>query len=72
MISGGMAKVAANTTEEAMAKAALFKKHPSFENFPTGHGFYVARLDIDGLWLINFYGGAAIINPVDYFRAAID
>jgi hypothetical protein len=71
VISGGMAKVAANTTEEAKAKAALFKKHPSFENFPTGHGFYVARLDIDGLWLINFFGGAAIINPEDYFRAAI-
>jgi len=70
VLSGVMSKVAANTTEEAAAKAALFDKHPSFANLPSGHGFYVTKLAIDGLWLIDIYGGAAIIDPKDYFEAA--
>ena len=32
-------------------------------------GFYVAKLALDGIWLIDFFGGAAIIEPHDYFGA---
>ena len=37
---------------------------------PAGHGFYVAKLKLTGLWLIDRYGGAATISPTDYFAAA--
>ena len=69
VLSGTVVKVAAGSAEETAAKAALFSRHPSFKAFPPGHGFFVAKLAIDGLWLIDFYGGAAIIAPADYFAA---
>ena len=37
---------------------------------PAGHGFFVAKLKLTGLWLIDRYGGAATISPTDYFSAA--
>jgi len=37
--------------------------------YPPGHDFFVAKLDIDGIWLIDFYGGAANIAPEDYYAA---
>ena len=67
VLSGNLSKVAGGSAEETSAMAALFAKHPSFKNFPPGHAFYVAKLDIDGLWLIDTDGGAANPDPADYF-----
>jgi len=68
-LSGTVSKLVANSTEEVSAKAALVARHPSFKDYPAGHDFFVAKLTIDGVWLIAMYGGAAIISPTDYFNA---
>jgi len=70
VLSGELVRVASNSTEEKTANAALFKKHPSFAKYPKDHAFFTARLKIDGVWLIDFYGGAAIIEPKQYFAAS--
>ena len=67
VFTGQFAKVAAGSTEEASAKKALFAKHPSFANYPPGHSFFVGKMELSGIWLIDFYGGASIISPADYF-----
>ena len=41
----------------------------SFRDYPTSHDFFVGKLEIDGLWLIDMFGGAAIIKPAEYFAA---
>ena len=41
----------------------------SFKDYPTSHDFFVGKLEIDGLWLIDMFGGAAIIKPAEYFAA---
>ena len=69
VLSGNISKVAVGSAEETAAKKALVARHPSFANYPAGHSFYVAKLDLDGIWLIDFFGGAAIIKPSDYFGA---
>ena len=69
VLSGLVSQVAAGSDEETKAKAALFERHPSLKNYPSGHDFFVAKLSIDGLWLIDAYGGAADIKPADYFNA---
>ena len=71
VLTGKFVNVAAGSPEEKTSKAALFARHPSFAHFPPGHSFYVVRLDLDGLWLIDAYGGAAIITPSDYFSANV-
>jgi len=77
VLSGELSQVKAGSQEEDSAKAALFTRHPSFKKYPDDHHFYVAKLNVDGIWLIDFYGGAAIISPKDYFAtnstsAAVD
>jgi len=69
VISGNYVKLDEKSEEGKMAKKALFKRHPSFRLYPPGHDFFVAKLDIDGIWLIDFYGGAANIAPEDYYAA---
>merc|ERR1712217_776296 len=71
VLSGTMVKLEANSTEDKTAREALFKRHPSFSQYPPSHDFFVAKMEIDGVWLIDFYGGAAIIPPAEYFGAAI-
>merc|ERR1711957_821840 len=68
VFSGAVSKVAFGSDEETNAKAALFARHPSFKQFPAGHSFYVTKLAIDGIWLIDIFGGAAVICPSDYFK----
>jgi len=72
VLGGSIVKLAAESTEEKKGRAALFAKHPSFANYPPGHDFFVAKLDIETVWLIDAYGGAAIISPKDYFAASPD
>lgn len=69
VLSGIISQLAAGSPEEASAKAALFARHPSFKNYPSGHDFFVAKLAVDGIWLIAEYGGAISVDPVEYFKA---
>merc|ERR1719168_542747 len=68
VLSGSVVNVS-GTPEEAAGKAALFERHPSFKNYPASHDFFVAKLNVDGVWLIDIYGGAANVAPKDYFAA---
>lgn len=69
VMSGNLVKVETNTTEEASAKDALFAKHPSFAQYPPGHDFFVAKLELDGIWILDFIGGGKVVTPEDYFKA---
>jgi hypothetical protein len=66
VLSGSLAKVAAGSDEETAAKKALFAKHPSFKMYPPGHAFYVVKMEVDGVWLIDAYGGAATPSAKEY------
>jgi len=69
VISGNVTKVAAGSSEETTAKAALFARHPSFKQYPASHDFFIAKLDMEGLWLIDMFGGAALLSPEEYLAA---
>jgi len=67
----------ANVTDFDAAAAALRDRHPAMadwgcfdpdDNF-NGHDFFLAKLTVDHAWLINIYGGAAVLTPDDYFNA---
>jgi len=67
----------ANTTDFDAAAAALSQKHAAMadwgcfdpsNNF-NGHDFFLAKLTVEHAWLIDVYGGAAVIDPDDYFNA---
>lgn len=76
VISGTFANVTA--TEYSDAVSALNTTHPVMSGWgcfggntgPEGHGFFVAKLQVSQVWMINMYGGASVLSPDDYFSAS--
>ncbi|XP_072180376.1 protein CREG1-like [Diadema setosum] len=58
-----------DSTEKAFAKNALFSRHPLMPSWPSSHDFRIIKLDIDVLWIIDFYGGGTFISVQDYYNA---
>jgi len=65
-LSGKMLNVT-ESKEHATAKAALFDIHPGMKSWPADHNWAVYKLDIEKIWLIDFFGGPADVTPKDYF-----
>ncbi|CAH0399131.1 unnamed protein product [Chilo suppressalis] len=66
ILSGKMRKVKEGTPEYTFAKAALFERHPAFANFPPDHNWFVAKLKIAQIAMIDWFGGAKYIPVRDY------
>jgi len=66
VLSGDFARLDPIDDEHDSAQAALFDRHPSFKLMPPDHGFFVGKLNIDAIWLIDFYGGATIMDVSEY------
>ncbi|XP_026744375.1 protein CREG1 isoform X1 [Trichoplusia ni] len=66
MLSGKMKKLKVNTPEYNFAKAALFERHPAMADFPPDHDWFVAKLKIALIAMVDWYGGAKYIPVRDY------
>ncbi|XP_059053480.1 protein CREG1 [Achroia grisella] len=66
MLTGKMKKVREGTPEYTFAKAALFERHPAMADFPTDHNWFVAKLKIAQIAMIDWFGGAKYIPVKDY------
>lgn len=67
-LSGELVKVT-DKDENATALAALYKKHPAMKSWPSDHNWYITKLNIEHIWLIDFFGGAADIPLANYTAA---
>ncbi|XP_078607711.1 protein CREG1-like [Branchiostoma floridae x Branchiostoma japonicum] len=57
--------------EMDFAKNSLFSRHPimaEWYNMPD-HQFYIAKMDIDEVFVLDFFGGGHSVSPQDYFKA---
>ncbi|KAG7309994.1 hypothetical protein JYU34_004517 [Plutella xylostella] len=66
MLSGKMKRVKEGTPEYIFAKAALFERHPSMADFPPDHNWFVAKLKIVQIAMVDWFGGAKYIPVRDY------
>jgi len=55
--------------EAEFAKEALFSRHPAMEGWPPGHEWSFAKMDIEDIMLLDFYGGVKHIDIKEYFKA---
>jgi len=62
------------------AARALAARHPIMTDWgcfggenkgPSDHDFFLATLQVENIWLINIYGGAAVIDAHDYFNTTV-
>ncbi|OWR47604.1 CREG1 protein [Danaus plexippus plexippus] len=60
------AKVKENTPEYTFAKAALFERHPDMANFPPDHNWFVAKMKIAQIAMVDWFGGAKYVPVKDY------
>jgi len=67
-LSGQMVNVS-DKDEYAKARAALFKRHPPMKSWPSDHGWMIFKLQIENLWLIDFFGGAIDVPLANYSAA---
>eukprot|EP00979_Chaetoceros_neogracilis_P001866 scaffold341_cov235-Chaetoceros_neogracile.AAC.6 len=70
-MSGRLIKVVAKEEIET-AKHALFSKHPSMKEWYSdddmGHDFNFWKLELGEIWLVDFFGGAALIDLESWKR----
>ncbi|KAJ4826437.1 hypothetical protein Tsubulata_013630 [Turnera subulata] len=65
----GKLKVLKEGSEEAeFAKIALFTKHPEMKGWPKSHNFQFFKLDIEDLFLINWFGGPKPLTVEEYLH----
>ncbi len=62
--------------EVEVAKTAMFSRHPVMKTWYTGdtedmHQFGFWKLDLEEIWLVDFFGGAALIN-IDAWNRGTD
>jgi len=71
-LTGTMVVLDEASDEYVFAKDAFFERHTSMKNWPTEHGWIIGKIDIQDVWLIDFFGGATIMDPKDYYAADKD
>ncbi|XP_019871608.1 protein CREG1 [Aethina tumida] len=69
MMSGRLVKIPQSSEEYMFGKQALFDKHPSMKDWPTNHNFYVAKIDLEQIEVLDFFGGIKHVTIDDYFKA---
>lgn len=52
--------------EYESAKSALFNRHPSMSYWPNDHEWIIAKIEIEDLWFIDYFGGASILSVDEY------
>lgn len=68
VMSGKWVVVDPNMDTFSWAQESLFERHPIMADWPTDHGWQIARIEIDDLWFLDFFGGAYQLNVDDYLQ----
>ncbi|XP_005398282.1 PREDICTED: protein CREG1 isoform X2 [Chinchilla lanigera] len=69
MLSGTLTKV--NETETDLAKQSLFTRHPEMKTWPSSHNWFFAKLNITNIWVLDYFGGAKIVTPEEYYNVTV-
>jgi Pyridoxamine 5'-phosphate oxidase len=70
-VSGTLEPLVAGTAEYDTMQAAFYQRHPQMQLWPADHGWVIAKLIVQDIWLIDYFGGAAILTPEQYYGAEL-
>nr|XP_043630742.1 protein CREG1 [Erigeron canadensis] len=71
-LNGKLSELDEKSEEAATARTALFAKHPEMPTWPKDHGFQVFKLDIEDIFMINYYGGPKPLTVEQYLHSEKD
>ncbi|KAI8491036.1 Cellular repressor of E1A-stimulated proteins 1 [Branchiostoma belcheri] len=68
-LSGNVVPVPEDETDFAMK--SLFSRHPIMAEWykMPDHKFYFAKMEIEDVFVLDFFGGGQSVSPEDYFKA---
>lgn len=72
MISGRAVKVQEGTDEFTFGKNAMFSRHPAAKHWLDTHNFFLCKLDIVQIAVLDYYGGPHYVTIEDYMNAVPD
>ncbi|XP_019225284.1 PREDICTED: protein CREG1 isoform X2 [Nicotiana attenuata] len=58
--------------ETSFAQTALFTKHPEMKGWPKGHNFQIFKIEIEEIFMINWFGGPKPLTVDQYLQAKMD
>ncbi|PIA62254.1 hypothetical protein AQUCO_00200321v1 [Aquilegia coerulea] len=67
-LTGKLTLVTENTTEAEFAASALFSKHAEMKGWPQDHKFQFYKLDIEDIFLVNWFGGRKPMTLAQYLQ----
>ncbi len=71
-VTGEMVVLDGGDEEHTFAKQAFFERHATMKGWPSNHDWVIAKIgNLRDIWLIDFFGGASIIDPNEYFDASL-
>lgn len=65
---GALVEIKDDTEEYEFIQSSFFERHPQMKFWPTNHDWKIAKLVLKELWLIDYFGGATILTPEQYFE----
>lgn len=72
MISGEALRVPQDSEEFEFATAAMLSHHPASVNWLKTHNFFLCKLNISSICVLDWYGGPHFVTSEDYFNAELD
>ncbi|XP_020090097.1 protein CREG1 isoform X2 [Ananas comosus] len=70
-LTGKLKLVDVQSAEAEIAQSALFSKHPEMKDWPEDHNFQIFKLDIENIFLIDWFGGPKPVTPAQYLDAGM-
>ncbi|KAK7339414.1 hypothetical protein VNO77_20079 [Canavalia gladiata] len=67
-LTGKLKLVDEKSKEAEFARNSLFAKHPEMKGWPEDHNFQVFKLEIENIFLINWYGGPKSLTVEQYLH----
>ncbi|KAI4351510.1 hypothetical protein L6164_005876 [Bauhinia variegata] len=67
-LSGKLKLVDAKSKEAELARNALFAKHTEMKDWPANHNFQVFKLEIESIFLIDWFGGPKPLTVEQYLH----
>jgi hypothetical protein len=67
----GRLEIIQEPDELEFATQALFQRHSSMSEWPTDHEWVVAKMVLQDIWLIDYFGGASILNVAKYLEVRL-
>lgn len=72
MISGETLKVEKNSEEYNFAAKAMTSHHPASKNWIDAHDFFMCKMNITQICVLDWYGGPHFVSLEDYYKASLD